>query len=97
MATIKFNNGITINAEENGNCFITDSKPAFPSDLSNITVTTDEESYVIANGEIIEAASIDGRYWFTIRDVPETELAREKADAQITYTAIMTDSLLEDE
>lgn len=97
MATIKFNNGYTITAELNGNCFITDNKPNFPTDLSNITVTADDKSYIVEHGEIIEAASVDDRYWFAIRDIPNEELTREKADAQITYTAIMTDTLLEDE
>lgn len=97
MATIKFNNGYTITAELNENCFITDNKPNFPTDLSNITVTADDKAYIVEHGEIIEAASVDDRYWFTIRDIPNEELTREKADAQITYTAIMTDTLLEDE
>lgn len=42
MTTITFNDGTTLEVEQNGSTFITETKPTFPSDLTNIEI---EESY----------------------------------------------------
>lgn len=65
MEKIRFKDGTVVEAEKNGSCFITDEKPAFPEDLRDIKVEG-ETSTLISNGQIVECASIDGRYWFTI-------------------------------
>lgn len=67
MVQIKFNNGQTIEAELNGNCYIVDKKPEFPKDLTNIQASDE----FIQNGEIVECYSIDGRYWFGIHEIPQ--------------------------
>ena len=45
-AKITFKNGIEIEAEVNGSCYIVDSKPDFPVDLSEVTVTAGEDEKV---------------------------------------------------
>ena len=45
MTTITFNNGRTLEVEQNGSTFITDTMPAFPSDLTNIEI---EETYDVS-------------------------------------------------
>ena len=62
MVKITFNNGEYIEAEQNGNCYVTDKKPQFPNDLSNITI---EDEAHFDHAQLVECASIDGRYWFT--------------------------------
>ena len=94
--TITFPDGETIDAELNGNCCITDSKPDFPEDMSLVTVEGEDTHWVFRNAEIIEAYSIDGRYWWAFREIPEAEIAAARMDAQVTYTALVTDTLLED-
>ena len=81
-ARIIFKDGTEITAEMNGNCFITQSKPAFPADLSTVTVESEDGEKVFSNAQLIECASVDGRYWFafseesqmdaTIRELRET-------------------------
>ena len=95
-ATIQFGDGSSIIVEENGNCFITDEKPDFPDNLDNITISDEDGERILSKSEIIECASIDDKYWFSLREITEEELAREKLDAQVTFTALCTDTLLED-
>jgi len=70
--TITFKNGVSIEAEKNGDCYITNAKPQFPSDLSEVTVGETK----LKNVQLIECASVDGRYWFAFREMSETELWR---------------------
>lgn len=81
-ATIKFSNGTTLNAEVNGSAYIVDTKPAFPEDLTNIEITTAEGTETIANGEIIECASVDSRYWFSIRETPSDVIKAQETETR---------------
>ena len=73
---IIFKDGTELTVERNGSSFITDEKPTFPEDLKNITI----EGQTISNGRIIECASVDGRYWFTITEIPQDELDKAAYD-----------------
>lgn len=75
MEKIRFKDGSVVEAERNGSCFIVDEKPLFPKNLDDITIDG-ETSAIISHGKIIECASIDGRYWFTITEVPPEELEK---------------------
>ena len=90
-AKITFKNGVEIEAEVNGSCYITDRKPDFPVDLSEVTATAGEDVKVIRNAEVNEAASVDGRYWFTLQELTEQELKDIKTQADIQYLAMMAD------
>lgn len=70
--TITFKNGAEIEADKNGDCYIVDTKPVFPSDLSEVNVGDAK----LKNVQIIECASVDGRYWFALREMSETEMWR---------------------
>ena len=72
--TIVFGDGTAIEAERNGDCFITNEKPGFPDDLSTVTVTDAQTVYELRDAELIECASVDGRYWFTFRELSPMEL-----------------------
>ena len=79
-AKIIFNDMTEITAEMNGNCLILDKKPEFPSDLSTVTIRSAAGDCVYCNAEIIECASIDGRYWFAFRELTPDELYRKQLD-----------------
>ena len=96
-AKITFMDGTVINADVNGTCFIVDEEPEFPADLSTVKIEDGNEEKELHNGQIIECAGTDDRYWFSIVEISATELEKEKTDAQIMYTALMTDTLLEEE
>ena len=96
-ARIIFASGLIINAVLNASTYIVDEEPDFPSDLTEVTVEVGDETTVYHNAEIAEAYSDDGKYRFGIREVSPEVIAQERADAQIMYTALMTDTLLEEE
>jgi len=83
--TILFNNGTSIEAEANGSCYITSKKPNFPEDLTGITITSESGVVHVNNGEVIEAASVDDRYWFTFREITETEEEALQLRADVDY------------
>ncbi len=96
--TITFADGSSISAELNGSCYITKKKPTFPEDLSEVTVTGAEEK-TFTNAEVVEAASVDGRYWFSFSEETKDEKvdkALEKQRADIDFIALMSDIDLEE-
>lgn len=84
MEKITFKDGTVVNAEKNGSCFIVDEKPSFPENLKEIMIEGENGTIEISNGRIVESASVDGKYWFTIIEIPEAELEK-----QATADAIM--------
>ena len=95
-AKIVFQNGMEMEAEENGSSLITDSRPDFPVDLSSVTVIGAGGERNYKNVEIVECASVDGRYWFAFREISEAERAARQMQANIEYIALMTDVDLEE-
>lgn len=81
MVQIKFNDGTVITCEINGTSFITNEKPNFPEDFSNIMVTSEDGQVIIKNGLLIECAGNDNRYWFTIIEKPIQQLLEEQIEA----------------
>ena len=82
---IKFTDGTEIEAEVNATCYITDSKPTFPDDLTGVKV----DGETLENVTLQECASVDGRYWFTFVEVSNFDLLK----SQVLYTALMTDTI----
>lgn len=93
---IVFQNGVEIEAGENGSSLITDSRPDFPADLSSVTVIGAGGERIFKNAEIVECASVDGRYWFAFCEISEAERAERQMRANIEYIAMMTDIDLEE-
>ena len=96
--TITFTDGSEISAELNGSCYITKKKPIFPEDLSEVTITGAEEK-TYTDARVIEAASVDGRYWFSFAEETKDEkiersIAKQRAD--IDYIAIVSEIDLEE-
>lgn len=87
---IIFKNGVTITVEQNGNCFITTDVPEFPEDMSEVTVERAGNTNIFHNAEVMECASIDGRYWFTFIETPRAELALKKMQQNIHVIADIT-------
>lgn len=96
-AKIIFTSGLVIEAMLNASTFIVDEKPDFPADLTEVTVESEDGTKVYHNAEFTEAYSDDDKYRFGIREISPDVIAQEKSDAQIMYTALMTDTLLEEE
>ena len=75
---ITLKDGSTINAEVNGTCYIVDTKPEFPADLSVVEVETTDgdrvETRTLHNVRIIEPFAIDNRDWFGFYELSAQEL-----------------------
>ncbi len=63
-AIIRFKNGETLTAEQNGNCFIVNEVPVFPEDLSEVAIFADGQETRMEYVMVQEAAATDDRYWF---------------------------------
>lgn len=81
-AIIKFKEGAEITAEVNGDCFITESKPSFPASLEGVTVEKDGETTEYEEAMLIECASVDGKYWFSLMEKPLDVKQAEKIAMQ---------------
>ena len=58
MTIITFNDGMTLEVEQNGSTFITDTMPVFPSDLTNIEIEeTHDISKIVENDGEEEAVT----------------------------------------
>lgn len=93
METVKiiFADGTEVTAEKNGDCFIIKKKRSFPEDLSTVTVRGDDGDTIYRNAELVECASVDGKYWFTFIETSEAEAALKKMQADIRVLADVTD------
>ena len=92
-AIIKFTDGTEIEAEVNGDNYIVAVEPEFPNDLSEVIIEKDGVEETIRNAFVQPTASVDGRFWF-IFSVPSNY---DVLESQVLYTALMTDTLLEEE
>lgn len=91
-AHIIFNDKTEVIVEQNGSCFVLNKKPAFPDDLSAITIISDEEIISLNNCKVQECSSTDGKYWFTL--IPETK--EEKTIRELKeQNEMLTECLLE--
>ena len=72
-AKITFKDKSESTAEVNGSCYIADSKPDFPKDLSVVTVEEEGSTKTYENASVQECASVDGLYWFTFIEESEQE------------------------
>lgn len=94
--TIKINNDLEIEAEQNGTSFIVPKKPDFPKQVLKAEVTSENGTEVFDNFEILECAAVDDNYWFGFHRFPEEEINQAKQQAQVLYTALKTDSIIGD-
>ena len=76
---ITFGNGEVIAAEKNGESLITQQKPGFPAVLGVVTVESADWGVRIYNDpQLVDCASIDGRYWFCfVEDSPQEKRMRQ--------------------
>lgn len=95
-ALIIFADGTELAVEKNGDCYITANKPAFPADLSTVTVESEDSNREYHDAILVECASIDGRYWFAFMELSDADRATRQMQANIEYIAMMTDVDLEE-
>ena len=87
----------------NGNNFCSDKEltaAQFEGKLVSVTCTDGKRSYTMTNAELVQilpgSVTPDGRWWFVLRELSETEIFRARVQAQLDYLAMSTDVNLED-
>ena len=80
----------TITAEMNGDSYIVDKKFE-PGDLSVVKIKYSEGVKVFNNAEMMECASIDGRYWFAFREITQAEIDATQLRADVDYLLLITE------
>ena len=87
---ITFGSGEIITAEQNGGTFIAEQKPIFPADMGLVTVDGADGVRRYDEPQIVECASVDGRYWFCfVEESPQEKRIRqieEKNEALVETT-----------
>lgn len=63
-------------------------KPLYNAQMNETNITKDE---VHMNMELVQIIKVNDKYWFVLRDVPETEMAFVKMQSDIEYVAMMSE------
>lgn len=82
------------NLKLNGNNFISPveiDETIFDGNCLNVTINDGEKDEVHMNMELVQIIKVNDKYWFVLRDVPETELAFVKMQSDIEYVAMMSE------
>ena len=78
---ITFGSGETIAAEKNGESLIVQQKPSFPEELGLVTVEGADGIRTYSDPQVVECASVDGRYWFCfVEESPQEKRIRQLAE-----------------
>ena len=105
MYSIKLDDGTEIEANLNMNTWESDTEPddsVFEDNTSNVSYT-DPDGNVVELGECNYVRGIlddNGKYLFFLNpltDAERAEINATKVEAQVFYTAVMTDTVMEDE
>lgn len=92
-AKIIFKSG-TLDVEVNATTFMVDEKPPEElfEDLSVVKIQRDGNERVISNGQFVECPEIDGKYCFTIVEIPdEQQRISDIENALIELAEIITE------
>lgn len=99
--TIEFADGKTLeNITMNGNNYVSQveiTEDDF-TDLSSVTIT-DEEGHVeeLGETELVKIMHYSDGWYFILHELCPEEISRRNMEAQTFYTAMMTDTLIEEE
>jgi hypothetical protein len=91
---------VIANLRLNGNNYVSDTELTeddFSGKLDGVTIeSSDGAKEEHTNMELIQVKQYGSEWWFVLRDISEEELKAASMDAQVLYTAIVTDTLLEE-
>ena len=68
----------------------------FTDGLDTITVEDEKNTYTLANCVLEYVRQYGNEWWFVLRELTDKEVKDRATDAQVTYTALMTDTLMEE-
>lgn len=99
--TIDLADGTTFeNLTMNGNNYVSQEEITEEdfTDLSHVTITgSDGSEEEMDDAELVQVTQYTDGWYFILRPLSEDEIARRDVEAQTFYTAMMTDTLIEEE
>lgn len=98
MYTITLANGTKIdNLELNGNNFVSQleiTEDMFIGNLDVVTISDGKTEEVMYDVELVQIAHYTDGWYFILREIPKEEITAIRIESQVTYTAMMTDTML---
>lgn len=82
----------------NGNNYVSKTEiteDIFEDNLETVTIEDEEETTELHNAELVYVKTFGDEWWFVLKELSDAELKELSNDAQIFYTAVMTDTLME--
>lgn len=87
------------NLRLNGNNYVSDEEVTEDDfdDLSEVTITDSEGNVqVLHNMELLQVQQYEDDFYFILAEMPEAKVRAMATEAQIMFTAIATDTLIEE-
>ena len=94
-AIITFESGEQITVEQNGGCYIAETKPEFPDPLGRVSISSEDGDTEYEDAQLNEGASVDGRYWFSFTEIPEDEKLRNRIAELEETNGMLEDCIIE--
>ncbi len=89
---ILFADGTEITAQKNGDSYIAEEKfEVNDEQLAEVKITSEEGETVLEDCEIQECASVDGKFWFAIREIPAAVEEAAQLRADVDYLLAITE------
>lgn len=92
------NGTVLDNLTLNGTNYISEeelTEDMFADGLTEITVEDGENTYTLSTCELEYVRQYGNEWWFVLRELSEDEVKTLNTNAQVIYTALMTDTLME--
>lgn len=98
--TIDLGNGTVLSdLTLNGNNYVSQTEVTEDTfeGMENVTITdSDGNEQTLNNVELVQCKKFEDGYYFVLREMTDAEVKQANNDAQILFTAVMTDTLLEE-
>lgn len=94
-ATIIFRDGSQISVYKNADCYISASKPEFPNPIGAVSIEAEDGNKEYNDAQLVECASIDGRYWFAFMEMPEDEKLKKRISDLESVNEMLEECILE--
>jgi len=89
---ILFADGTEVTAQKNGDSYIVDEKfEVNDEQLTEVKVTEGDFENTLHDCEFQECASVDGKFWFTIREIPAAVEEAAQLRADVDYLLAITE------
>lgn len=83
----------------NGNNYVSETEVTedmFTGNLDTVTIEDGDNTTVLTNCKLVQIAHYSDGYYFILEEMTEAEINANSVEAQTLYTALMTDTLLEE-